>query len=210
MLAFYMEFVASEEGSMIRAVFFGITMLISTHAIASWDVVKLFVSQIEVIPSALDQLIRVSVNTPIEVVSCQVRQESLKEIQAPLLEIIASKTSLKTRLEAYVISPKPDRWSRITSSVSGLVMDLHRLAEESGKKSEQFAHEIDLSNAYIDLQSSIRGGKIDILLDLERVSASEDEEVLNELSDAAKNLGAEIDRLRTVKDAIALELGKGC
>ena len=89
-------------------------------------------------------------------------------------------------------------------------MDLHRLAEESGKKSEQFAHEIDLSNAYIDLQSSIRGGKIDILLDLERVSASEDEEVLNELSDAAKNLGAEIDRLRTVKDAIALELGKGC
>jgi len=196
---------------MKRAAVFIATMLYSAGAQAAWsDVVTTFLSQIKDVPGAIDELIRVAVNTPIEVVSCQVKLDSLKDVQAPLLEIIASKTGLKNRLEAYVVSPSPERWSRMGNTVPLLLEDLHRLGQSAQDKARQFASSQELSDAFIDLAVSIKSRKIDILQELEAMPKPETADELKDVSSAATALGEEIERLRGVKDALAEELSKGC
>jgi hypothetical protein len=196
---------------MVRAAMILIMVLFtpSAHA-AGLDVIRAFIEQIKDIPGAVDELIRVTINTPIEVVSCQVRSDSLKDVEAPLLEIIASKTSLKIRLDAYVVSPSPDRWSRISETVPVLLDDLHRLGKISSDKARQFTSVGALSDAFIDLRTSIESRKIDVLEELQRLPEPKTAEERDNIAMAAMILGDEIERLRGAKDAIVEELSKGC
>jgi uncharacterized protein YbaR (Trm112 family) len=196
---------------MARAAVFALTMLFNVSAHAGWgEVITAFVGQIKDVPAAIDALIRVAVNTPVDLVSCQRRRSGLTDVQAPLLEVIASKTSLQTRLEVYVLSPSSERWSRITDTVPVLLTDLRQLGETANDKARQFTASKALSDAFIDLAISIESRKIDILQDLQNLPEPKTPEELSELSAAAAVIGGEIERLRSVKDSMAIELSKGC
>ncbi len=106
--------------------------------------------------------------------------------------------------------PTPKRWSRINETVPVLLDELHGLAKLSSEKARQFAASRDLSDAFIDLSTSIESRKVDVLLGLQNLPEPESTEERNKLSEAAENLGDEIERLRGVKNAIADELSKGC